>query len=132
MTTTTEKKTIKVTLSERRPVTIDPDQWPVIASAKTFFGGSGHACQANEDAWIKVRQHEDGRVLVYCDRDSGPGGMQMGYRGKRGGFLLVARGSSNEREHTEEIVRAIRRCAGIIDADELGDECIADLPAEEL
>jgi hypothetical protein len=140
MTTTTEKKTVKITLSERRPVRIDPEEWPVIASAKRFWGGNGIACQANEEAWIKVRQHDDGRTLVYCDRDRGPGGMPIEYRGSSGGFLLppaYVQGNGPDAgrslpSETDEIIRAIRRCAGIIDSDELGDECIADLPAEEI
>lgn len=122
MTTT---KTIKVTLSERRPVNINPELWPVIASAKTFWGGNGVWCQASEEAWIKVRQHDDGRTLVYCDRDRGNGGMPAGYRGVAGGYLL-------DSSDSDEIVRAIRRCGGIIGAPELADECIADLPAEEI
>lgn len=128
MCTTTTAKKISVTLSNRAPVRIDPEQWSVIAIAKTFWGGSGHECQANEVGWIKVRQHDDGRTLVYCDRDRGPGGMCLGYRGKAGGYLL----DPTAPVRTSDIVQAIRRCAGIIDAPELGAECIADLPAEEI
>jgi hypothetical protein len=119
-------KRITVTLSDRAPVNVDPDQWEMLASAKRFWGGNGIGCQANEEAWIRVRQHGDGRTLVYCDRDRGPGGMNAGYRGTSGGYLLPEPASS------DDIVRAIRRCAGIIGAPELGDACIADLPAEDL
>jgi len=139
MTTTTTKK-ITITLSDRAPVSIDPEQWPVIAEASRFWGGSGIECQASEEAWIKVRQHDDGRTLVYCDRDRGGGGMPIGYRGVSGGYLLPAAvvpgdGADAGKTHPtapDDIVRAIRRCAGVIDAPELGAECIADLPAEEL
>jgi hypothetical protein len=119
-------KKFTITLSDRAPVSIAPDEWPQIAAGKTFWGGKGLECQANEVGWIRVRQHGDGRTIVYCDRDRGTGGMHLGYRGASGGFLLPA-GTT-----MDEIVRAIRRCAGIIDAPELGDECIGDLPAEEL
>lgn len=134
MTTTIEKKTRKIVLSERRPVTIALEDWPVIADARRFWGGSGHECQANETGYIRVRQHADGRTLVYCSRDSGPGGMEIGYRGAEGGFLLPGAGPVDHpsQSHQDEIVRAIRRCGGIINADELADECIADLPAEEI
>jgi hypothetical protein len=125
-----EKKTIKVKLSERRPVTLDPEQWPIIAKA-TWFDGQ-HRSQANHEAYVLVRQHEDGRTLVYSKLFAGGGGVFVGFRELAGGFLLPARGSSNEREYADEIVRAIRRCAGIIDMPELGDECISDLPAEEI
>lgn len=132
--TTTEKKTRKIILSERRPVTITLEDWPRIAHASRFWGGSGHACQANETGHIIVRQHDDGRTLVYCSRDSGPGGMPAGYRGSEGGYLLEydAELPHAGPEEQDRIVRAIRRCAGIIDAPELADECIADLPAEEI
>lgn len=144
--TTTEKKTHKITLSERRPVAIALDDWPVIADAERFWGGSGHACQANEEGFIRVRQHADGRTLVYCSRHRGPGGMPIDYRGAEGGYLLPTpnrdgfgaesprRNVHNELEPTQldQIIRAIRRCAGIIGADELADECIGNLPAEEI
>lgn len=134
MTTT---KRIKVRLSERAPVSIDPEEWSLVASAETFWGGSGHACQANEEAWIKVRQHDDGRTLVYCDRDRGPGGMPIEYRGTSGGWLLdnvpnPGVGATTTAPPIDDVVRAIRRCAGLIGASELGDECIADLPTEEI
>ncbi|OGR95484.1 MAG: hypothetical protein A2V88_15345 [Elusimicrobia bacterium RBG_16_66_12] len=127
-------KTRKIVLSERRPVTITLEDWPRIAHASRCWGGSGHECQANEAGHITVRQHEDGRTLVYCSRDRGPGGMAAGYRGSEGGYLLAGSGPVDypAQTHADEIVRAIRRCAGIIDAPELGDECISDLPAEEI
>lgn len=137
MTTTTET-TRQVTLSDRRPVRIVKADWEPIARANWFSGQ--HESQANETAYIRVRQHADGRTLVYCERGRGPGGVHAGYRGKAGGFLLepsyvLGDGpDAGKRRPTDsdEIIRAIRRCAGIIDLPELGDECIADLPAEEL
>lgn len=132
MTTTTEKK-IEIKLSEGRPVRIAASEWPVIARASDFWGGSGHECQANEEAWIKVRQHADGRTLVYGLRDRGPGGMPLGYRARSAGYLVRAEGADAEHVgDASEIIRAIRRVAGVIGWEAGAAECIGDLPAEEL
>lgn len=130
---------ITVALSDSRPVRIRVGDWPLIASA-TWFSGQ-HECQANEEAEIRVRQHDadtdpdrivphaDGRVLVYGSRDRGPGG-PMEYRGRSAGYMLAPIAPATE-VTTEQIVRAIRRVAGAIDMPDLASECIADLPAED-
>lgn len=119
---------ITITLSGRAPVTIDPEAWPRIVSVDEFSGQ--HACQANTIAWVRVRQHEDGRAIVYASRDSGPGGWPIGANGWDGGVLLGA---------GEDIAAAIRSMGGglsggycAIDADALIRRAIASLPAEEL
>lgn len=123
--TTEKKKKIAVTMSERAPLKLDPDLWPLIASASTHDGQV--ECQANREWAIKVREHEDGRRVVYGWVQRGNGGMPIGYRGASGGYLVEA-GANAE----EETIRAIRRVAGIIGDDSMGDECIGDLPAQEL
>jgi hypothetical protein len=125
MTTTEKKKKITVTMSERAPLKLDPELWPLIASADTHDGQV--ECQANREWAIKTREHEDGRRVVYGWVQRGNGGMPIGYRGASGGYLVEAGANAGE-----ETIRAIRRVAGIIGDDQLGDECIADLPAEEL
>lgn len=124
-TTTEKKKKIAVTMSERAPLKLDPELWPLIASADTHDGQV--ECQANREWRIKVREHADGRRVVYGWVCRGNGGMPIGYRGASGGYLVEAGANAGE-----ETIRAIRRVAGIIGDDQLGDECIADLPAEEL
>jgi hypothetical protein len=111
-------------MSERRPITIVQSKWPVVSLASWFSGE--HDCQANEKAYLRVRQHEDGRRIVYGDRDRGPGGMPAGYRGSHAGYLIPA-GTDDA-----PTINAIRRVAGVIGLHDLGDECIADLPAEEI
>jgi hypothetical protein len=128
MTTMTTTK-ITIAMSERRPVTIDRKAWPVVAWAKAW--DNQHECQANHVWEIAVREHADGRRLVYCEYDSGPGGTCIGFRPIRGGYLLDQPDLGPE-AMAESTIRAIRRCAGIIDRPDLGDECIADLPAETL
>lgn len=135
------KKTI--TMTDRAPVTIDEAAWPCIAKASWHSGE--HRSQANEEAWMRVREHADGRRIVYGKRDAGNGGMPVGYRGRSAGFLVDnVRDESRGRQLVEggpveymwpdadETIRAIRRVAGLIDMGELGNELIADLPAEEL
>lgn len=119
---TTDK--IKITMSERRPVTIVKADWPLIASASWYSGTI--ESQANYVARIRVRQHEDGRTIVYGSAERGPGGAPIDYRGAAAGYMLDAPASD------EETVRAIRRVAGVIEHDELAAECIADLPDEEI
>ena len=136
-TATTEKKTITITMSERRPINVDPSAWPVIAKADTHDGQV--VSQANREWAIRVREHDDGRRLVYGWLRAGNGGAPIGWRGAEGGFLVESlkgeiqgaqplRGSANE----AETIRSIRRIGGIIGDDALADECIADLPAEEI
>jgi hypothetical protein len=118
---------IKVTLSERPPVSIAVADWPIIASSDDHDGKV--ECQANTKWYIKVREHADGRRLVYCSKDAGNGGQHAGFRGTYGGWLLAVDAHVDMAEQT---IRAIRRCAGLIERDDLGAECIGDLPAEEL
>jgi hypothetical protein len=120
---------LTIALSERRPVTIDTETWSKIAEAETFHGGNGIACQANSEAYIRVRQHEDGRRVVYGAHQRGPGGMPLGWNSSFGGFLVEPKDGGPDEAET---VRAIRRVAGILDEDDLANECIAELPPEEL
>lgn len=123
MATTTTTKRIKVALSDEAPVSINPEEWPIVAEASRWSGG-GAECQANETLWLKVREHADGRRIIYGRRDSGPGGMPIGYRGAHAGFVLAA----DEQDRT---ARTVRRVDGVIGG-ELADECIAALPARDL
>lgn len=132
-----EKKVekLKITMSERRPITIVKADWPLIARADRHDGAV--EVQANHEWTIRVRQHADGRRIVYGWLTAGNGGVPMGWRGAEGGFLVnpprqlcgLERSSSPDEDET---IRAIRRVGGIIGDDHLAAECIADLPAEEL
>lgn len=132
MTTTTPTH-ITITMSDRAPLKLVRADWPHVATADWHSGE--HASQANEVASISVREHEDGRRIVYGHRDRGPGGMAIGYRGKYAGFLVEppapSSGVTGKLPDEAGTIRAIRRVAGVIDMPELADECIGDLPAEE-
>jgi hypothetical protein len=128
-TETAKPKRIEITMSERRPLKIDETQWPIVACASWFSGRI--ECQANYVRWIKVREHADGRRIVYGVYQRGPGGAPIEFRGATGGFLVDASNSLIKCDEAETI-RACRRIGGIIGDDQLADECIADLPAEEV
>lgn len=116
----TEKK-IEITMSESAPVRIDPAQWQIIADASRHDGAV--LCQANNEWSITVREHTDGRRLVYGWHMAGDGGQHAGFRPRHAGWLL---------SEGEDTVRAIRRVAGVIADDRLAEACIAALPATEL
>lgn len=135
MTTT---KTITIAMSDRAPLKLDPELWPLIASAKRHDGAV--ECQANTEWYILVREHEDGRRIVYGGKIAGGGGQYAGFRELHGGYLVapgeafrnVGNGPLGHVPDEQETIRAIRRVAGIIGDDLMGAECIGDLPAQEL
>ena len=108
-----------ITLSDRAPIKIDEDAWPVIAAAKWHDGQV--ESQANRTASLRVRQHADGRAVVYGVYDS----LWRGEEGMRPGVLLDA---------GADVVAAIRAVAAELGetGERLARECIADLPAEEI
>lgn len=130
-----ERKTRTITLTDRAPVKIAEEDWPVIAHGSYYDHDGQVAAQANR-SWrctIRVRQHEDGRSIVYGTYDYHT--TWQGARGAdgRAGELLAA---------GDDLVGAIRRTAATLDAITGGEytahigeaerSCIADLPAEEI
>jgi len=133
-TATTKKRTI--TLTDRPPVRIDEASWPVIAHGSYSDHDNQYEFQANRTwkANIRVRQHADGRAIVYgtydystafqADRDiTAKAGVLVDagadlVRAIRqvGASLTTATAEQNAAEHIAECVR----------------ECIANLPAEDL
>lgn len=132
MTDTTTTKTRTITLTDRPPVTIQDENWPIIAQSSHKSHDNISEFQSNRTwaGWLKVRQHADGRAIVY-GRDDYDTQLQH-ERGHcyRGGELLLG---------GADVVAAIRRvAAGLVarGADDamirIAHECIADLPAIEL
>lgn len=115
--TTTEAKTRTITLTNRPPVRIREDQWPQIAQAKRW--DNQYESQAIRTWALRVRQHEDGRTIVYGAYDS----RYAGEHGRRAGELLDA---------GADIAASIRRVGEHAGCDDCIDDCIADLPAVEL
>ncbi len=116
-TTDIQVKSRTITLTGRAPVKIRDEEWPLIASDSWHDGKV--ECEAVRRAWLKVRQHADGRTLVY----GGSSSNYAGARDLRGGELLVA---------GDDIAAAIHRVALTVGADQIAESCIADLPAQEV
>lgn len=132
MTDAKTGSTRTITLTGRQPVTIREDDWPLIASVKTW--DNQYESQANRAWRLFVRQNEvDGRTLVY-----GVYSTQFPDEAdRRGGELLTPPASSTIDGEKfavwPEIPAAIYRVAEYLGFERrLADECIADLPAEEL
>jgi hypothetical protein len=116
--TTNEPRIRIITLTRRPPVRLREDLWPIIASARRHDGAV--ECQANHRWHLLVRQHADGRTIVYGSEDSGPGGVCRGYEAAYAGEIV---------EPGADVASAIlrvgtdARCSSAMQ-----DECIADLP----
>ena len=108
---------LTVTLTARPPVKITKDSWPIIASSRDWEGE--HEFQSFRKWKLFVRQHEDGRAIVYGIFDSNYRG-----EGRRGGELLGP---------GEDICAAIQRVGEYLGFQQsLMDDCIADLPAVDI
>lgn len=115
---TTEPKTRTITLTDASPVRIREDLWPVIAVGRWWEGQI--QSQANRSGAIRVRQHADGRSIVYGSYTTA----FQNEESRSGGKLLAA--DSN-------LVAAIRCVAEDVGIPEAAvRECIADLPAVDL
>jgi len=127
-----------ITLSGRPPVRIDEDNWPTLASASDSNHDGQVECQANTkwSWWVRVRQHADGRTIVYAGYDYETAWMgKRDYRARAGELLPIY--------DTDVVCRTICEVCELIattEADQdhsarwatLAAECIADMPAEEL
>lgn len=122
-----------ITLTDRPPVRIREQDWPVVAIASYHDIEGEYECQS--DRWwrgfIRVRRHEDGRMVVYARSwNSAPCYGEHEYD-EHAGELLTA-------DDTDGLIGAIHRVHNTIggaDQDHhdswrvLAAECIAALPA---
>lgn len=132
MSDTTPTKTRTITLTDRPPVTIREDDWPIIAEAD-YDDDTTQDCRPNRNSFghVKVRRHADGRAIVYARYD-----YETRWQGERGdtrkaGVLLAADAT------TDDVIRAIKAVHAQIgieseDWQQLAQKCIADLPAEAI
>jgi hypothetical protein len=128
-----------ITLTDRPPIRIDEDNWPLVASSQDKEHDGQVECQANQKSYwnLRVRQHEDGRAIVYATYDYTSNWQgARDYSAKHGVLLPVG-------TTAEAIVSAINDVSETMSGCEhhgddsarwatLADECIADMPAEEL
>jgi hypothetical protein len=131
---TTENKTRTITLSGRPPVKIKEDDWPVIAHGSWSDHDNQYEFQANRK-WnldIRVRQHEDGRAIVYGIYSHETHFQNESDAYYKEGVLLDA--------DAEDIAGAIDRVGDLlmlrgVEAEHVKDvvaETISELPAEEI
>lgn len=138
MTSTDKIRTITLTISA--PVKIHEEEWPVIAQAT----GRSRICYHTPipdhevDSYsLRVRQHADGRTIVYGVLAASPA--WTGTESRRGGEILIPPGDGPPTADDgrvvgdEAIVRAIRKVGlecGLPES--VIRDCIADLPATKL
>lgn len=142
-----ENPKLTITLTGRPPVKITKDEWPVIASAEEKEFDGQYEFQANRTAKWKliVRQHNDGRTIVYAIHS-----YDTQYQGERsrdfrsGEMLTVPDVTADCIGDTKPITEAIFRVAAEIEGrmpegqwstgvfPRLAHECTADLPAVEI
>lgn len=125
---TTESKKRTITLTGRAPVTVVEDNWPVIAKGveENNAYGPGMTPRPEEEVartTMRVRQHKDGRAIVYVTvKDAGA--WCACTPGRPGGKMLAA-GS--------DLALEITRVGALCDvSDEVIRECVAALPAVEV
>ena len=125
-----DAKTRTITLTGRRPVRITDSDWPTLASATgDSYGSRDYSryqqalAQGECDTYsIRVRQHGDGRAIVYAILDGATAWTCTADH--RGGEMLQP-----SADIAEAIARVGRDC-GIPES--VIRDCIADLPAEEV
>ena len=113
---------LTITLTDRAPVRIKTAEWGIIARAKAW--DNQYESQANRTWRLTVREHWDGRVIVYGVRDS----VWPGEGASRAGELVPARDVPGY----DHLAEAIHRVAQDCGCERIAAECIADLPATEL
>lgn len=127
----TEAKHRTITLTDRPPVRIREDAWPVIARASDWDGEV--ECQSHRKWTIIVRQNrEDGRTIVYGVFETHwPKEMDL----RCGELLTPPEGTVIAEEAWflhDDLASAIHRVAERCGCSRIADACIADLPAQDL
>ena len=114
-------KKLTVALTDRRPVAVDVDEWPVVAKATAC--NSHVESQASRRWMLAVRQCQrdgDDRCLVYGKYDT----QFQNESDLRGGEIV---------DSIDDAPEALRRVAEYLDFNHrLADDCIANLPADEI
>ena len=146
---TVQNKKRTITLTNSRPVRISDSDWPILASSDWTEHDGQVQCQANRQtwAWINVRQHVDGRTLVYSGYDYSTHFCNESDKTYRGGVMVtptedeypIASRTADNDWTGERVIAAIcsvgEQAIEHTECDEfwrLINECIADLPAEDL
>lgn len=140
-----------ITLTDRRPVTIDEDEWPFVVQLERAYPAEDKpACKPRSARLckLKLRQHADGRVIVYgTEQEAYPaqGKLEWGPLRRPVGYYLAdysdpssgtvqasARVMIPSAPSDRAIVTAIQQVAHELGAPELAPLAIAALPAERI
>lgn len=135
-TDTTAPKTRTITLTGRPPVKITEDNWPIIAHGYWADHDNQYEFQANRK-WridIRVRQHADGRAIVYGVYDYDTHFQSEAGEAHRVGSLLDTSADLPAAIHSirDDLIERISDADMHRHVSNAADECIADLPAETL
>ena len=106
------------------------DDWPTMARAEKFDGE--FEFQASRRAYLRVRQHQDGRTIIYGTFAS----QWQGESGSAAGVLLTPPADATKGDWVlwPGMLSAIRTVAEDLGygSDQLIRQCLADMPAEEI
>ena len=129
-------KTRTITLTGRRPISIDESEWPIIARASgDDYNGNDPALhqQASDQGQLdeyslRVRQHADGRAIVYGTYTEGWNTDHDGLT--HAGEIVTNPVGDLSEGRIENALERVGQTLGV--PDQLVADCIADLPAEKL
>ena len=127
--------TLTITLTGRPPVTIIEGDWPIIASG---WDAESDAQANHRSEWsIRVRQHSDGRALVYATYSyTSDWQGARDYSARRGVLLPTGSDAAAICTAIEEVSRDIAAAEHHGDDASrwptLAAECIAAMPAEAI
>lgn len=119
--TEVKNDSLTITMTDRPPVKVSKKIWTLVAQSKDWDGE--HECQANRTWKVSVRQCQrngDDRCIVYGSFYSGWSGEDTISAG------VIIDNINNAPEAIKDIVEKING------TDSLAQNCIADLPAEEI
>lgn len=107
-----DKKKVTIYLTDRNPINVDPEEWPILARgtgdsyrAGNYDGARYEQARCNgeiDEYKLIVRQHADGRTLVYGILDAASA--WTGNESVRGGMLLEKRPTPDVLSTTIRIV----------------------------
>lgn len=131
---TAAPKKLTITLTDRPPVKITEADWPIIAEGRWDDHDGQIECQANRTwtAWLKVRQHTDGRTLVYGRYCHASDFQNESGADHRDGQMLATGEVAGIVAAIQSVGACLAERSGDAHWDDVIAECIADLPAEEL
>jgi|SRR5215472_15013145 len=143
---TRETKLRTITMTGRAPVRIDETAWPVLAKGiwNDYSGQNEYEANRSWQAALRVRQHADGRAIVYATYTAccgmGVGEYDTRFQGERNLSIRVGLLFAPDADLAEAITQV-----GHLLGQRLADEdesfpalssliagCIADLPSETL